>query len=146
MEQVNQQINQKTMLPIKTKLAVIYIKILGIFAVIGGIVSFLGLFLLPTTTTRDILIYAILPFCLGLFVYKICSFILKRKKWAWFLNITLFVIICLRFLIIGLALFFHALIRASWGGVSFSYDIAQALINGFIPFIIFLFPPLTSFT
>jgi len=84
---------EKVGLPIKTKIAAICIKILGILTVMVGIVIFLGGSIQVDAQISETLFYFVISFLFGLFIYKLGSLILRKKKWAWFTSVGILIII-----------------------------------------------------
>ena len=84
---------EKVSLPTKTKIAAICIKILGILTVMVGIVIFLGGSIQVDAQISETLFYFVISFLFGLFIYKLGSLILRKKKWAWFTSVGILIII-----------------------------------------------------
>jgi hypothetical protein len=111
MEETTQQISQKQSLPIKTKIAAWWLMI------IGGIASIVCLVFVMKTLEGTC--WSLLPFLMVLFLPSFLTFlfgffiVIARKKWAWWLGITI--------------LFIEVLIS----GILISEVVKVNIINGF---------------
>jgi hypothetical protein len=144
MEQTTQQVTQKPPLPIKTKIAVWWMIVVGVI----GIISSLAIYEMATRRGGCIMGEAILSTVLLIsgFIFLFCAFLLKlRKKWAWYVSVIIFFIPCLYYLL-GCLSELLSIRRAILEGmyqvssVSFSHDIREFIFFGLIPFIILLVP------